>query len=54
LVADGLYALVDFENDLLAPWDAAVLIELGEYRRPGRKVSAKEAAEAVDAFVKLT
>jgi hypothetical protein len=47
--------LLNFSNAKLAPpWDAALLIEVGEFRRPNRKVSAQEAADAVAAFVAKT
>jgi hypothetical protein len=51
---DCLYALLNVTNGLPAPWNAAVLIEVGEFRRPGQKVSAKAAADAVQAFVAKT
>lgn len=51
---DCLYALLNFSNPLPAPWNAAVPIEVGEFRRPKQKVSAKAAAEAVQAFVEKT
>lgn len=55
LTVDCLFGLLNFSNDeLTPPWDAALLIEVGEFRRPNRKVSAQEAAEAVAAFVAKT
>lgn len=51
---DCLYALLNFSNGLLPPWNAAVPIEVGEFRRPGQNVSANEAAAAVIAFVAKT
>jgi hypothetical protein len=51
---DCLYALLNFTNGLPPPWNAAVPIEVGEFRRPNQKVSAKQAADAVDAFVAKT
>jgi hypothetical protein len=50
--SDMLYALLGMRTAAPEPWRYAVLIELGEYRRPGNQYTPKDTATAVTRFEK--